>query len=101
MRPYVDTAPPALLNFIRCGAAAALVWMLLPFGPLQPLFNDVTAFARDIGRIRDIGREACRVARDCCDDQAARLECICNRPSDPRLAPVTTATRPLRFVVRP
>ena len=39
-------------------------------------------FARDIGRIRDIGREACRVARDCCDDQAARLECIRKRPSD-------------------
>lgn len=33
MRPQIAAVPPALLNSIRCGAAAVLTWMMLPFGP--------------------------------------------------------------------
>jgi len=81
MPPYVDRAPPALLNFIRCGTAAALVWMLLPFGPPQPLFTTLprsrmTLAGSETSVVKRTGWRATAATK------AARIECICNRPSD-------------------
>ncbi len=42
MRTQVHKVPPALLNSIRCGAAAVFVWMLLPFGAPLSAYLEVS-----------------------------------------------------------